>query len=45
MLMYYGGDLIDVVLVVMLCREWYAATRPGPVARPRPGVTPVPAER
>jgi putative membrane protein len=28
MLMYYGGDLIDLVLIVLLCRQWYAATRP-----------------
>ena len=28
MLMYYGGDLIDLVLLVMLGRQWYAATRP-----------------
>jgi putative membrane protein len=40
MLMYYGGDLIDLVLIVMLCRQRYAATRPGPVVRPRAGVTP-----
>jgi putative membrane protein len=23
MLMYYGGDLVDAVLIVLLCREWY----------------------
>jgi putative membrane protein len=28
MLMYYGGDLIDVVLITVLCRRWYAAARP-----------------
>jgi putative membrane protein len=28
MLMYYGGDLIDVVLITVLCRQWYAAARP-----------------
>jgi putative membrane protein len=26
MIMYYGGDVIDLVLVVLLCRQWYAAT-------------------
>jgi putative membrane protein len=25
MLMYYGGDLVDVVLITVLCRQWYAA--------------------
>jgi putative membrane protein len=29
MLMYYGGDAVEVVLAVLLCREWLAAaTRP-----------------
>lgn len=37
MLMYYGGDLIHLVLIVMLCRRWYAATRPAPAELPRPG--------
>jgi putative membrane protein len=23
MIMYYGGDLVDVALLVLLCREWY----------------------
>jgi len=27
-LMYYGGDLIDLVLIVVFCRQWYAATDP-----------------
>lgn len=45
MLMYYGGDLIDLVLIVLLCRRWYAATRPRPgepsaqMAGQRPFVT------
>lgn len=25
MLMYYGGDAIDLVLIVLLCRQWYQA--------------------
>ncbi|BAL89751.1 hypothetical protein AMIS_45310 [Actinoplanes missouriensis 431] len=28
-LMYYGGDLVDLVLVVALCREWYRSAEPG----------------
>jgi putative membrane protein len=27
-LMYYGGDAIDLVLIVLFCREWYRATDP-----------------
>ncbi|WP_454051135.1 cytochrome c oxidase assembly protein [Cellulomonas sp. Marseille-Q8402] len=29
-LMYYGGDAVDVTLVVLLLAGWYAATRPRP---------------
>ncbi|WP_010095380.1 cytochrome c oxidase assembly protein [Ornithinibacillus scapharcae] len=28
MLMYYGGDAVDIVLIILLCKEWYRATRP-----------------
>jgi putative membrane protein len=28
MLMYYGGDAIDVILIFLLCLQWYRATRP-----------------
>ncbi|GAA0380012.1 cytochrome c oxidase assembly protein [Bacillus horti] len=28
MLMYYGGDAIDVVLIFILCFQWYKSTRP-----------------
>lgn len=28
MLMYYGGDAIDVVLIFIFCLQWYRATRP-----------------
>lgn len=31
MLMYYGGDVIDAALIVILCWQWYKATRPGKV--------------
>ena len=42
LLMYYGGDAVDVVLMIVLCARWYAATAPGrapvrvPARRPRP---------
>lgn len=29
MLMYYGGDVIDAALIVLLCWQWYRAARPG----------------
>jgi len=28
MLMYYGGDLIDILLIFILCLQWYRAARP-----------------
>lgn len=28
MLMYYGGDSIDLVLILILCFQWFRATRP-----------------
>ncbi|TKD69226.1 cytochrome c oxidase assembly protein [Pseudalkalibacillus hwajinpoensis] len=28
MLMYYGGDAIDIVLIFILCLHWFRATRP-----------------
>jgi putative membrane protein len=28
MLMYYGGDLVDIVLIFLLCLQWYNASRP-----------------
>lgn len=27
-LMYYGGDLVDLILIAVFCRQWYAATDP-----------------
>ncbi len=27
-LMYYGGDLIDVIIIFLLCLHWYRAVRP-----------------
>jgi putative membrane protein len=26
--MYYGGDVIDLVVITIFCRQWYAATDP-----------------
>jgi putative membrane protein len=28
MLMYYGGDLIDLILIIVFCSQWYKASRP-----------------
>ncbi|WP_430413633.1 cytochrome c oxidase assembly protein [Lederbergia citrea] len=28
MLMYYGGDAIDIVLIYILCLQWFRSTRP-----------------
>lgn len=28
MLMYYGGDAVDLVIIIILCRHWYRAARP-----------------
>ncbi|WP_251637229.1 cytochrome c oxidase assembly protein [Sporosarcina sp. NCCP-2716] len=28
MLMYYGGDVIDIVIIFILCLQWFRATRP-----------------
>ena len=28
MLMYYGGDIIDAVIIVILCLQWYRSARP-----------------
>lgn len=28
MLMYYGGDVIDIVIIIILCYQWFKATRP-----------------
>nr|WP_232304245.1 cytochrome c oxidase assembly protein [Jeotgalibacillus campisalis] len=30
MLMYYGGDAIDVIIIIILCYQWYKAARPRP---------------
>jgi putative membrane protein len=39
MLMYYGGDAIDIALIALLCHQWYAATRPARRDSDRKGVT------
>ncbi|PWU69003.1 cytochrome c oxidase assembly protein [Gracilibacillus dipsosauri] len=28
MVMYYGGDIIDIVIIFILCLQWFRATRP-----------------
>ncbi|WP_042146836.1 cytochrome c oxidase assembly protein [Paucisalibacillus sp. EB02] len=28
MLMYYGGDAIDLIIIIILCHQWYKASRP-----------------
>ena len=28
MLMYYGGDLVDLILIILLFRDWYHSARP-----------------
>ncbi|SIS46296.1 cytochrome c oxidase assembly protein [Salimicrobium flavidum] len=28
MIMYYGGDVIDAVIIFLLCLQWYKATKP-----------------
>ncbi|MUN64851.1 cytochrome c oxidase assembly protein [Kocuria sediminis] len=27
-IMYYGGDAVDVTLIIVFCAQWYSATRP-----------------
>ncbi|MEO2202732.1 cytochrome c oxidase assembly protein [Paenibacillus pabuli] len=34
MLMYYGGDMIDLVLIIILCSHWFRSTRPRMVWHP-----------
>lgn len=36
-LMYYGGDAVHVLLLVVFFAQWYAAARPRARARPAPG--------
>lgn len=37
-LMYYGGDMVDVTLIVLLFTGWYAATRPRGSVPPDPAM-------
>ena len=38
-LMYYGGDLLHVAVIVIFCRQWYVATAPQrPARRPEPAL-------
>ncbi|MDE5413667.1 cytochrome c oxidase assembly protein [Alkalihalobacterium chitinilyticum] len=35
MLMYYGGDAVDILIIFILCYQWYKASRPRPeIGRP-----------
>lgn len=34
-LMFYAGDAVDVLLIVLLLRQWYVATRPRESAQPQ----------
>jgi putative membrane protein len=34
MLMYYGGDAINLILIVIFCFHWFRATRPRPLQSP-----------
>lgn len=33
LIMYYGGDVIDLALIILFCYSWYKATAPGRIAR------------
>ncbi len=33
MLMYYGGDVIDLALIIILCSQWYQSRTPKPAVR------------
>jgi putative membrane protein len=33
-LMYYGGDLVELTVVIVFCRQWYLAVAPDRPARP-----------
>lgn len=35
LLMYYGGDAVDLALAVLVCARWYARARPRVLARPQ----------
>jgi putative membrane protein len=32
MIMYYGGDIIEIILIFLFCQQWYKAARPRTVA-------------
>ena len=33
LIMYYGGDLIELAIIILLCFGWYKATAPGRISR------------
>lgn len=34
-LMYYGGDIVDLLLIIVFCQQWFRATRPRPAGHVR----------
>ncbi|PRI11569.1 cytochrome c oxidase assembly protein [Leucobacter massiliensis] len=44
-LMYYGGDAVDVILIVLLFAGWFRATRPRGANAGSPGPDPISAEK
>ena len=36
MIMYYGGDVVELLVIALLCSAWYAATAPRVARRTRP---------
>lgn len=39
MLMYYGGDLLEIILVALFCAQWYRASRPAAAQLDRRAMT------
>jgi putative membrane protein len=37
MLMYYGGDVVDLVLIIIFCHQWYKSARPVRAVNPSYG--------
>lgn len=33
LIMYYGGDAVDMAIIILFCYSWYKATAPGRIAR------------
>ncbi|GAB6990096.1 hypothetical protein JCM16418A_21460 [Paenibacillus pini] len=39
MLMYYGGDAIELILITLFCYQWYRASRPRILNITKPSIT------